>query len=262
MYTTYPLGKSVSAIALGRKSRLYRRFFHFVMGGNWILNLQTIVYIDGYNLYYSALKNSPYKWLDLYELFANKVIRSIEPMSEVISVKYFTAPALARYTKDVDAPNRQVKYHNALKVKLGECLEIIEGYHSQKETTAYPVDTNFEAAPIKVNIVEEKQTDVNLGLHMYRDAVRRSASQLVLVSNDSDLAPALEMIKRDYPEIKIGVVLPVLSPKKGVRKSGQLQKSADWTRQYLRADELVQSQLPETLQNRKNKTIRKPECWQ
>jgi len=27
--------------------------------------LRTVVYIDGFNLFYGALKGTPYKWLDL-----------------------------------------------------------------------------------------------------------------------------------------------------------------------------------------------------
>jgi len=32
--------------------------------------LRTRVYIDGYNLYYGCLKNSPHKWLDVRALLA------------------------------------------------------------------------------------------------------------------------------------------------------------------------------------------------
>jgi hypothetical protein len=31
--------------------------------------MQTTVYIDGYNLYYGALRGTPYKWLDVVRLF-------------------------------------------------------------------------------------------------------------------------------------------------------------------------------------------------
>lgn len=30
--------------------------------------MATIVYVDGFNLYYGALRGSPYKWLDLEAL--------------------------------------------------------------------------------------------------------------------------------------------------------------------------------------------------
>lgn len=223
--------------------------------------MRTIIYIDGYNLYYSVLTKSAYKWLDVYELFANKVIKPVVPSANITAIKYFTAPILGRYAKDPDSPHRQTRYLNALKAKLGQRLQIIQGYHTEKETSAYLVGTQHAVNRLKVKVLEEKQTDVNLSLHMYRDAVRQTAGQFVMVSNDSDLVPAVEMIKCDYPEIKIGVVLPALSHHQGARKSRQLEKLADWTRDHLRIDELAQSQLPERLQNRKNKTIRKPECW-
>jgi len=31
--------------------------------------VKTIVYVDGYNLYYGLLRKSPHKWLDLFALF-------------------------------------------------------------------------------------------------------------------------------------------------------------------------------------------------
>lgn len=30
----------------------------------------TTIYIDGFNLYYGALKGTPYKWLDIVKLFS------------------------------------------------------------------------------------------------------------------------------------------------------------------------------------------------
>ncbi len=35
--------------------------------------METTIYIDGYNLYYGCLKYSPYKWLDLVELFTRHI---------------------------------------------------------------------------------------------------------------------------------------------------------------------------------------------
>ena len=43
------------------------------------------VYIDGFNLYYGALKGSPYKWLDLYAL-----CRHMLPANTIQFVEYFT----------------------------------------------------------------------------------------------------------------------------------------------------------------------------
>jgi hypothetical protein len=34
---------------------------------------QTMVYIDGFNLYYGMLRRSPYKWLDVVKLFTDPI---------------------------------------------------------------------------------------------------------------------------------------------------------------------------------------------
>jgi len=50
-------------------------------------------------------------------------------------------------------------------------------------------------------MIEEKQTDVNIALHAYRDAVRGNCDQLVICSNDSDLEPALRLVKAEKSQL-------------------------------------------------------------
>ena len=49
--------------------------------------MRTFVYVDGFNLYYGALKGTPWKWLDLPALFA----KVLQPHHDILAVKYFTA---------------------------------------------------------------------------------------------------------------------------------------------------------------------------
>ena len=39
--------------------------------------MKTIVYVDGLNLYYSMLRGTPFKWLDLYTLFRDQVLPAL-----------------------------------------------------------------------------------------------------------------------------------------------------------------------------------------
>lgn len=71
-------------------------------------DIRTHVYIDGFNLYYGALKQSPYKWLDVVKL-AQQII---DPSDTVDRVKYFTARVSG--SADPGAPGRQQKYLSAL----------------------------------------------------------------------------------------------------------------------------------------------------
>ena len=67
------------------------------------------VYIDGFNLYYGALKGSPYKWLDLSALCHRML-----PNDTINSIEYFTAIVSAR-PHDPNLPVRQQVYLRALR---------------------------------------------------------------------------------------------------------------------------------------------------
>ena len=77
--------------------------------------MRTYVYVDGFNLYYGALKNTPYKWLDLRALFA----RILRPQNEIERIKYYTARVSAR-PDDPDAPTWQDIYLRALQLYIPE----------------------------------------------------------------------------------------------------------------------------------------------
>lgn len=71
--------------------------------------MRTWVYVDGFNLYYGAVKGTALKWLNPVEL-ARRVI----PTNLIIErLKYFTARVSG--AADPDAPRRQHAYLSALK---------------------------------------------------------------------------------------------------------------------------------------------------
>ena len=67
------------------------------------------VYIDGLNLYYGALRNSPYRWLDLRKLSQGLLKAS----DEVQRIRYFTA--LVDDPADPTVGQRQKSYIRALR---------------------------------------------------------------------------------------------------------------------------------------------------
>ena len=109
--------------------------------------------------------------------------------------------------------------------------------------------------------MEEKQTDVSLALHMYRDAACLACDLLVLCSNDSDLEPALRMIRRDFPDVRIGLVLPITPVRGGARRAGSLEAHAHWTRGGIPTEALAVSQLPDKLLDSRKRSSKKPEQW-
>jgi 6-hydroxy-3-succinoylpyridine 3-monooxygenase len=95
-----------------------------------------------------------------------------------------------------------------------------------------------------------------LALQAYHDAITGEVDQVVIVTNDTDIAPALKMM-RAHTEVVIGLVVPT---KAHVRiPNTDLADQAHWVRPYITEGELASSQLPRVIAGRKP-TV-KPESW-
>ena len=70
--------------------------------------MRTWVYVDGFNLYYGALKGTPFKWLDPVGLTTLLLPREYE----IDRLRYFTARVSGKL--DPWAPARQQIYLKAL----------------------------------------------------------------------------------------------------------------------------------------------------
>lgn len=230
---------------------------------------KTAVYIDGYNLYYGRLRDTSYKWLDVVDLFDSLLLQ--RDQNEILEmVKLFTAPALATFaTHGAASVEAQSAYHRALKAKHPARFDVIYGNHSFDKGGAM-LPEFVQGQPynrtkrVRVWKLEEKKTDVNLAICMYRDASKKLYDRMILVSNDSDAEPALGAIRQDFPEIMIGVVMPIHPPLPGTtvhrRTSGSLSNLADWTLPNLTDEQLLASQLPLKVPTKK-KPVVKPGHW-
>ena len=93
--------------------------------------LKSIIYIDGYNLFYGCLKHSSYKWLDLRNLLFEQILTTQNPLSELVKIKYFTADIRAKVASHgQDALIAQQSYHRALLQLYPNTIQIIKGYYS------------------------------------------------------------------------------------------------------------------------------------
>ncbi|MCD8537542.1 MAG: NYN domain-containing protein [Burkholderiaceae bacterium] len=75
-------------------------------------DLRTNVYVDGFNLYYGALRKTPHSWVNLESLF-----QLLLPKNKNREIKYFTALVSAR-PNDLSQPQRQQLYLRALATYL------------------------------------------------------------------------------------------------------------------------------------------------
>lgn len=226
--------------------------------------MRTIVYIDGYNFYFGLLKNTAYKWLDVVSLVKH-ICHIQDPKFDVIGVKFFTSPVITRVSsKGEKAQHAQETYHRALLASHQNTLEIIKGYHTLEQGHFPEYKTPIvKADKLAVWRLEEKQTDVNIALHLYRDVVLQKCDQVVLVSSDSDLEPALTFIREGHPETSVGLILPRPKSTSGgaSRPPNQtLSNLSHWTRSHILETELQQFQFREKVPTKKKPAV-KPDYW-
>lgn len=219
--------------------------------------MRTIVYVDGYNLYYGLLRKSPNKWLDLYSLFQNHVL----DRADVLEVRYYTAPIKEKMSDDSASPQRQRIYLQALR-KTPPCkVTIIEG-RIEHSTPYRRLLKPIVGMPdtVQVSSFTEKKTDVNLATDMLCAAWLNHCEQIVLCSNDSDLEGALARIREHLPNIRIGLVAPINAHGDTSRKiNNDLKKHAHWSK-VLSPVHLQNAQLPHII-NAHPKRITKPQDW-
>ncbi len=207
--------------------------------------LRTFVYIDAFNLYYGALRKSPFRWLDL-----QKLCQLMLPKNDVQAIKYFTALVSAR-PGDADQPLRQQLYIRALKTIPN--IEIIYGHyltHVVRMPKATPPGAKQEY--VQVIKTEEKGSDVNLATHLVHDAHLNRFDIAVVISNDSDLLAPIQLIRSQLSK-KVGVLNPQKNPSRAILPH------VDFFKQ-IRSGGLRDSQLPDTL-NDPHGTITKPTRW-
>ena len=171
--------------------------------------MRTIAYIDGYNLYYGLLRKSKFKWLDVYALFRD---HELSGSTELVEVRYYTAPMLGKMSDDLKSPIRQRRYLQVLRKMHPIGLTLIEGRIVASTPFQRLIHPILEAPHLKkVQVLDfnEKKTDVNIAIDMVDGAWKKSYDQVVLCSNDSDLEGALRSIKEHHPHIRIGLVAPI-----------------------------------------------------
>lgn len=206
----------------------------------------TYVYIDGLNLYYRALKDTSYKWLNL-ERFCDLLL----PNSQVATIRYFTAK-VSHLPKDPDASQRQAVYWRALDTlprvdrQLG--LFKVRSKWRYLDGSVGLLRPGPEVA--RVRLPEEKGSDVNLASWVLLDGLRGTYDEAVVISNDSDLRTPVRMVQEDLG-LPIGIVNPDRS------RPDQLHGSFH---QPLRTWHLASSQFPAEVTDGLG-TFHKPPSW-
>ncbi len=199
------------------------------------------VYVDGMNLFYGCLKGTPYKWLDLVALS-----KALLPNDTIHTVRYFTA-RVAGSLRNPGAYQRQDLYLRALATRPE--VQIHYG-HFRQDVVRMPV-AHPPPNTIEVVKTEEKGSDVNLATYILRDAFRQECEKQLVITNDSDLAEPIRVVRNEL-RMPVGPVKPRASGRRG------LKLEADFYR-TIRGAALAHSQLPTSLKDGMGPFVKPPD---
>ena len=212
------------------------------------LGLKTNFYIDSFNLYNRAVKDTAYKWLDLL-----KVCQRLAPNHSIHRIGYFTARIHDRQGKTCKASNdSRFTYVHLRPSQFWKC---------STDNSSARINTGHSCTQSKglsefvwIKGTEEKGTNVNLATYLIADGYRKDYEQAFVISNDSNLALPIAIVRDEF-EIPIAVVNPNLDPT--MRTHEKLSDAATFE-QPLREVTLGECQFPPPLQDAQARTITKP----
>jgi uncharacterized LabA/DUF88 family protein len=199
---------------------------------------RVVAFIDGFNLYHALdeLRAPHLTWVNL-----RKLSERFARQSELRSVFYFSAFATWR----PEAYSRHRAYVKALE----SCgVDVVMGQFKRKDRKCRACGATWVGH-------EKKETDVNIALHLLNEAYKDSLDGALPVSNDSDIAPAVRMLKREFPRKWVRILTPPnkTTSKELVQAAGGPANVRSMKRSHV-ADALLPSDL--TLEDGSN--VRRP----
>lgn len=200
---------------------------------------RTIVYIDGFNLYF-GLKTSGLKrfyWLNVKQMALSVLKRD----QILVEIKYFTS----RIKDNPGKAARQSKFIDAISTLAD--LKIFYGMYQANSIECHACKAKWDKS-------DEKMTDVNIATELLVDAFGDAFDTAIVVSADSDLVPPIAKIVGLFPKKKVTVAFP---PE---RKSKHMKKVASaWF--DIGRDTIANSQFPNVVKTANGYDVVKPSEW-
>lgn len=205
--------------------------------------------VDGFNLYHSAKEASrdlggrSTKWLDLRGL-----LRSYLPVigsgALIEDVYYFTAQATHMDSKKSGTTARHRLYMECLS---STGVRIVMGRFKYKTVWC-------ERCRTATGHYEEKESDVAMSTTLLEIFHNDECDTAILVTGDTDLAPAIRAATRLFPSRTVGFAFPYK------RKNSELAKLTS-TSFRLRKERYEQHQFPDPVVLPTGRKVRKPAQW-
>jgi len=150
-------------------------------------------FIDGFNLYHALKRlNGPHLlWVDLRRLSQAQLANRSQTLTEVY---YFSA-----FANWLPAEKARHKEYVAALEWAG--VTTVMGHFKNKDRSCPVCHHKWQGH-------EEKETDVNIALYLLNEAYKDTYDTALVLSRDSDLKPAISMVRKEFPRKQVVVVAP------------------------------------------------------
>ena len=209
---------------------------------------RTTVFVDGLNFHYGVARRFGRRWVDPVALCR----RVLDPKwHDIRQVRYYTSLFVAGGPGGGD-PSAQNAYHHALAQDDRFVLRLGQ-FRFRRETVRLASEPGADPTFASAVGMREKRSDVNLAAELVHLAHLRAFESAVVVSNDSDLTTALEIVNHELG-MPIGLVNPQPS-----RQRNDLLAAATFSR-TIRQSDVAASILPDVVITALGPVIR-PADW-
>ena len=211
-------------------------------------NLRVSFLLDGFNLYHSLVEaesdlKASTKWLDLRSL-CSSYLYTFGKTARLESIHYFSALATHR---DAYRPGSSARHRSYVECLQSTGVTVELGRFKKKHVYCGTCRQNNKH-------YEEKETDVAISATLLELLFRDAADIIVLVTGDTDLAPAVRTAQRLFPTKELCFAFPYK------RQNSELQKMV--RRHFkIRGREYLKHQLPNPVVLPGGRKITKPSSW-
>jgi len=208
---------------------------------------RTIFLVDDFNVYHSTRDISRdfiglrVKWLNIHSL-CSSFLYLINKDARLEHIYYFSAFAF-----HLNDPNLIPRHKNYIK-----CLEATGV--TPKLGRFKPKDIDCPHCNKQFKRHEEKETDVAIGTKLFEVLFNNDCDTVVLMTGDTDLAPAVRTAKRLFPN------KPVLFAFPYKRKNSELDKIAPGSFK-IHKNSYIRHQFPDPIVLPDGTQIQKPATW-
>jgi len=205
--------------------------------------------VDGFNLYHSIedikkFAKADVKWLNIHALCSSYI-----PLfgREAVLEDVFYFSALKNYLQS-RKPDSILRHKQFISCLENTGVKVILGRFKKKDVYCYKCHQALTKH-------EEKETDVSIAVKILELTFLNSADTLVIISGDTDLAPAVKTALSHFNQKQICFGFPFN------RKNRELEKLGNHTSFVIDKNQYIKYQFPDPYILKSGLVLHKPNTW-